>query len=115
MKTRHLMALLAATMLAGSIACQSQYEETTGTAPAHEAAAPQATPSTAPAPQAAPTPAADKVAVAVTIAKAIEADPDAADTILADHGMTQGQFEDLLFEIAADPELSRRYASEMER
>jgi hypothetical protein len=51
-----------------------------------------------------------KVEQAVTIANQIAADPSAADTILAEAGLDRGAFEELLYEIARDPELSKSYA-----
>ncbi len=51
-----------------------------------------------------------KVEKAVTIANQISAEPDKADTILADAGMDREGFEQLLYEIARDPELSKSYA-----
>ncbi|MDZ4754412.1 MAG: hypothetical protein SGJ11_07935 [Phycisphaerae bacterium] len=50
-----------------------------------------------------------KIDRAVAMAKAIEANPDAADEILKQHGMTEEGFEDLLFEIAGDPAMSQAY------
>lgn len=51
----------------------------------------------------------DIVQRAVEIAKAIEADPDSAAQILEDHGLTVEQFEDMMYEISADPVLSKAY------
>ena len=51
----------------------------------------------------------DIVQRAVEIAKAIEADPDAAGQVLEDHGLTVEQFEQMMYDISADPELSRAY------
>jgi hypothetical protein len=50
-----------------------------------------------------------KVALAAATAKEIQADPDRGDTILKRYNLTQERFEDLLYEIAADTELSRKY------
>lgn len=52
----------------------------------------------------------EKAAKAAALAKELEANPDDADAILKSHGMTQQQFEDLMFEIAADEALSEAYA-----
>jgi len=105
------IALLAAAALFSMCACNSNQEEPTPAAPA-EVAAP-ASPETAPA---TPAPAGDdKVLLAVNIAKEIADDPDHAAEILGRHGMTEKQFEAMLFDIAADPDLSRRYSAEMER
>jgi hypothetical protein len=51
-----------------------------------------------------------KVERAVTLANQISAQPDAADSILAEAGMDRETFEKLLYEIARDPELSKSYA-----
>jgi hypothetical protein len=50
-----------------------------------------------------------RVALAAAAAKEIQADPDRVDAILERHDLTQERFEDLLYEIAADAELSRKY------
>ena len=52
----------------------------------------------------------EKAAKAARLAKELEANPDDADAILQRHGMTQQQFEDLMYEIAADETLSEAYA-----
>lgn len=51
----------------------------------------------------------DAVQKAVEIAKAIEADPDAADQVLQSHGLTVEEFEQMMYEISADPALSKAY------
>jgi hypothetical protein len=51
-----------------------------------------------------------KVEQAVTVANQIAADPGAADSILAEAGLDRSTFEDMLYEIARDPELSKSYA-----
>ncbi|NVB43076.1 hypothetical protein G6O69_34960 [Pseudenhygromyxa sp. WMMC2535] len=51
-----------------------------------------------------------KVEKAVTVANKIAADPSSADDILAEAGMDREGFEELLYEIARDPELSKSYA-----
>ena len=63
--------------------------------PAQEAAVADATP--------------DVVLRAVEIAKAVEADPDATEQILEGHGLTVEQFEQMMYEIGADPELTKAY------
>jgi len=50
---------------------------------------------------------------AVAMAKAIEANPDAGDEILKQHGMTEEGFEDLLFDIAGDPAMSQAYLEQL--
>lgn len=51
-----------------------------------------------------------KVEQAVTLANKISAQPESADSILAEAGMDRESFEKLLYEIARDPELSKSYA-----
>jgi hypothetical protein len=51
----------------------------------------------------------DLVTRAAEIAAAIEADPDGAEEILQRHEVTIEEFEQMMFEIAADPELSKAY------
>lgn len=46
----------------------------------------------------------------VTVARAIRAMPDAADSILAAHGLTRSGLDSLMFAIAADSALARAYA-----
>lgn len=53
--------------------------------------------------------ASDVVQRAVAIAKAIEADPDATEQILETHGLTADDFEQMMYEISADPALSKAY------
>lgn len=50
---------------------------------------------------------------AVTIAKEIKASPDDAEAILKKHGMTEEQFEALMFEIAEDPKRAEAFASKV--
>ena len=45
----------------------------------------------------------------VTVAKAIRATPDAADSILAAHGLTRPGLDSLMYAIAADSALARAY------
>ena len=56
-----------------------------------------------------------KAAKAAAVAKELKANPDDADAILGRHGMTQQQFEDLMFEIAADEELTKAYEQALAR
>jgi hypothetical protein len=51
-----------------------------------------------------------KVEKAAAIARELRADAGAADAVLRRHGMTEQQFEDLMYEIAEDPEMSEAYA-----
>jgi hypothetical protein len=51
----------------------------------------------------------ERVLKAAEIAKAIQAAPDKADEILAEHGMTQQAFADLMNEIAQNEEWSKAY------
>jgi hypothetical protein len=51
-----------------------------------------------------------KVEQAVNIANKISATPESADTILEAEGMDREAFEQLLYEIARDPDLSKSYA-----
>lgn len=59
--------------------------------------------------QVAVTPAIEKAREAGTMALAIEQEPDRTAAILAEHGMTQAEFEDLLYTIAQDPALTEEY------
>jgi hypothetical protein len=51
-----------------------------------------------------------KVTLALALAADITASPDDAGKILADHGMTSDQLEDLMTDIAADADMSEAYA-----
>ena len=51
---------------------------------------------------------------AAAIAREIKASPDDAEQILEDHELTIDEFEALMYEIAADPELSERYQTLLE-
>ena len=51
----------------------------------------------------------DKALRAAAIAGEIAESPDDTEAILEDHDMTIEQFEALMYEVAADPELSERY------
>jgi hypothetical protein len=55
----------------------------------------------------------EQVQKAVDVAKALEADPDRVAAILEEVVMTPEEYEALLFDIAADPELSRLYNEAM--
>ena len=57
----------------------------------------------------------DRVQMAARIAREIQADPENAEAILDRHGKTKEEFEALLYEIAAEPELSRAYNAAMAR
>lgn len=46
---------------------------------------------------------------AAAVARAIQADAAAADSILAAHGLTRAGFDSLMYEIAADSALARAY------
>jgi len=52
-----------------------------------------------------------KVLQAAKIADAIQADPDRAEEILAEHDMTEQAFADLMYEIAADEKMSADFAN----
>lgn len=52
-----------------------------------------------------------QVAKALVVAKAVQADPSKAEAALEANGMSRDEFEALMYEIAADPELSRAYAA----
>jgi hypothetical protein len=46
---------------------------------------------------------------AVAVARAIQANPAAADSILAAHGLTRAGFDSLMYDVAADSALARAY------
>ncbi len=56
----------------------------------------------------------DPLATAVTVAQAVRENPDTAEQVLSEHGMTVEQFEALMYQIAADPELSAEFEAAME-
>ena len=58
--------------------------------------------------------AADPVTMAVTIAKAIDADPAKADSILASYNLTAEAYEWRLHEIATDSGAAERYSLAMQ-
>ena len=70
-------------------------------------------PADAPAADAAPAPLPAKVQEAVTVAKAIRAKPDDTAAALADNGTTAAAFDALMYEIAADPALSKAFEDAM--
>jgi hypothetical protein len=51
----------------------------------------------------------DIVSQAAEIARAIEADPDTAEQVLERHDLTVEEFEQMMYEIRADPELSKAF------
>ncbi|MCO4748248.1 MAG: hypothetical protein KC912_25870 [Proteobacteria bacterium] len=51
---------------------------------------------------------------AATIAKAVREAPGEAEAILAKHGLTTTEFEALLYEVAADADLSKAYLKALE-
>jgi hypothetical protein len=51
----------------------------------------------------------DLVTRAAEITKAMDADPAAVESILETHGVTPEEFEEMMYEIAADPALSEAY------
>jgi|GEM_PF-6737474 len=54
-----------------------------------------------------------RVDTAVRIAQSVQANPDRADAVLREHGMTVEEYEDLMYEIAADPAMSEEFNSRM--
>jgi hypothetical protein len=50
-----------------------------------------------------------KVELAATVAKEISAAPELADDILDRHGLDRDKFDAIIFEIAADPALTKAY------
>jgi hypothetical protein len=50
-----------------------------------------------------------KVQLAATIAREIAGAPEQADEILGKHGLDRDKFDAMIFEIAGDPELTRKY------
>lgn len=51
----------------------------------------------------------------VTVARAIRAMPDAADSILAANGLTRPGFDSLMYAVAADSALARAYTESIRR
>lgn len=54
-----------------------------------------------------------RVDKAVTVARAVEANPGRADEVLREHGLTTEQYEDLMYDIAADPDMSAEFEARM--
>lgn len=50
-----------------------------------------------------------KVQLAAAVAKEISAAPEQADDILGKHGLDRTKFDAIIFEIAGDPELTKKY------
>jgi hypothetical protein len=50
---------------------------------------------------------------AVTLARAIQANPAATDSILAAQGLTRAGFDSLMYDVAADSALARAYTEAM--
>lgn len=57
----------------------------------------------------------NKVDQAVTIAKELRAKPDDAEKILADHKLTEDQWEAMIFEIASDPALAAKFEAGVQK
>ena len=55
-----------------------------------------------------------KVDKAVAVARDLESS-DQVDQVLQKHGLTEQQFEDLMYEIASDPALSEQYSAKLGR
>jgi hypothetical protein len=66
-------------------------------------------------PQPAPAASSTKVDTAVAIAREMDANPQQADQVLQKRGMSEQQFEDLMYEIASDPSLSDQYSKKLGR
>jgi len=54
-----------------------------------------------------------KVDRAAAVARALSSNPGNADEILRQNGMTEQQYESLLYEIAADPAMSAEYSAKV--
>lgn len=54
-------------------------------------------------------PADSKIQLAATVAREISSAPDKADEILGKHGLDREKLDALMFEIAGDPALTKRY------
>lgn len=52
---------------------------------------------------------------AAAIAREVKASPDDAEAILKKHGMSEDEFEALMYEIAEDPKKSEAFASKVGR
>lgn len=101
MKTLNTLALTALLTLA---ACGGG-EPPAADAPAADAPAADAEKAEAPAPQNA------DATKAATIAKAIKANPEGAADVLKENGISEEDFEALLYKVAADPAASAQYAT----
>jgi hypothetical protein len=55
-----------------------------------------------------------QVAVAAAITRAVASDPDSAEAVLREHGLTVEEFEAMMYDIAADPELSADFEAATE-
>jgi hypothetical protein len=103
---RKLVLFLSVVLLVPAAACAPPTEhDSTPTASATAGA------TTAPAGTSVP----ERVKTAARIARAIRADPATVDRTLQERGMTREEFDDLLYEIAADPVLSTAYVRELGR
>jgi hypothetical protein len=78
------------------------------------ACGPGSTTSSAPPANPAPTASSPKVDKAVAVARDLESS-DQVDQVLQKHGLTEQQFEDLMYEIASDPALSEQYSAKLGR
>jgi hypothetical protein len=58
---------------------------------------------------------ASKVDQAVAVARDLRARPAEPEKVLADHNLSADQWETLMFEIADDPTLAAKYASELDK
>ena len=57
----------------------------------------------------------NKVDQAATIAKELRAKPDDAEKILAQHNLTEDQWEALIYEIASDPALAAKFEASVQK
>jgi len=57
------------------------------------------------------TPAADDVSTALAVARGIDANPAAADSVLGAYGLTRDLLDSLMYRIAADSAMSARYTA----
>ena len=70
-------------------------------------------PGEAPSGAAAGAPTQSEVDPAVAVAQAVRANPAAADSILAAHGLTRDGFDSLMYDVAADAQRAQAYAEAM--
>lgn len=56
-----------------------------------------------------------KVEKAVAVARDLENTSTSVDQVLQKHGLTEQQYEDLMYEIASDPTLSDQYSAKLGR